>query len=411
MGLAASTVAPFGMSQAQAQQAQAAAANTLSPEIFKLAKPLPELLAAKKYAEAQAILTQLDAFPKKTEFESYYTETVRASIAQATGDKEATVKAYAAIVEAGRLAPADQIKTIQQLGVRYYELKKYPEAINWITRFLKEAGEDRSMRMLIVQSYYLMNDNARTVAELRPLIEADEKAGVTPKQETLQLFASAIINMKDKAGYTEALEKYVRHYPKPEYWVDLLHRVESKPGFPERLILDIYRLQFAANSMMSANDYVDMAQLAIAAGFPGEAKKVIDQGYATGVMGTGSPSDIKTQQKLREQANKFANDDLKSLANGEADASKPGKDGNALANLGFALVQAGQFDKGLGLMERGLAKGLGKRTEDGKLHHGIALAMAGRKDEAIKVFGTVGGTEGAAELARYWVLHLNSSTK
>ncbi len=410
LGLTASTFAPLGMSSAHAQTA-AAPADTLSAEIYKLAKPLPELLAAKKYPEAQAILTQIDAMPNKTAFESYYAETLRATIAQATGDKAGTIKAYMTLVASGRLAPADAIKTIQQLGVRYYEMKDYPAAITWLTRFLKEAGEDRQMRMLLIQSYYLNNDFARTATELRAIIDAEEKAGTKPAQETLQLFASAIINLKDKPGYTEVLEKYVAYYPKKEYWSDLLHRVETKPGFPERLVLDIYRLQFAADSMGSANEYVDMAQLAVAAGFPGEAKKVLDQGYASGLMGSGSPADIKVQQKLREQVNKFAADDLKTIANGEADANKPGKDGNALVNLGFALVQAGQFDKGLALIERGIAKGLGKRAEDGKLHQGIALAAAGRKAEAIKVLASVGGTEGAADLARYWILHLNYAAK
>ena len=406
LGLAVSTVAPLGMSSAHAQAA-AAPTNTLSSEIFKLVKPLQDLLAAKKYAEAQVILTQIDAIPKKTPFESYYAETLRATIAQGTGDKVATLKSYRALVESGQMPPAEMIKTIQQIGIRYYEMKDYPEAITWLTRFLKEAGEDRSIRMLIIQSYYLTGDFSRTATELRTLIQADEKAGIKPKQETLQLFASAIVSMKDKVGYTEALEKFITYYPKKEYWADLLHRMESKPGFAERLILDTYRLQFAASAMTTANDYVDMGQLAIAAGFPGEAKKILDEGYASGIMGSGSPADIKTQQKLRDQANKFAADDLKTIANGEADANKPGKDGNALANLGFALVQAGQFDKGLSLIERGIARGLGKRTEDGKLHHGVALVLAGRKDEALKVFATVGGTEGAADLARYWILHLN----
>ena len=99
------------------------------------------------------------------------------------------------------------------------------------------------------------------------------------------------------------------------------------------------------------------------------------------------------------------------MANGEADANKPGKDGNPLLNLGFAFVVIGQTERGLALMEKGLAKGLGKRADEGKLHLGIAYAMAARKDDAIKTFGTVGGTEGAGDLARYWVMHLNHSAK
>ena len=411
IGLSLSPAGLPGMSAALAQsQPPAAGTDTLRAEMFKLSKPLQEALAAKDYPAALAIVAQIDAMPNKTAYESYYADTARASIAQATGDKLMTVQAYEKLVASGRLSPSDQVKTIQQLGVRYYDLKNYPQASLWLARALKEGGEDRELRMLLIQSHYLTNDFATSSSELRAVIAADEKAGVKPTEPTLQLFASAIMNLKDKPAYTEVLEKYVTYYPKKEYWTDLLHRVETKPGFSERLSVDVYRLQFATGSMSTANEYVEMAQMLIAAGFPGEAKKIIDQGYSSGAMGGGSASDIAVQKKLRDQATKSAAEDLKNLAAGEADANKPGRDGNGLSNLGFALVQAGQFDKGLAMMERGQAKGLGKRAEEGKLHYAIAQALAGRKDDAIKTFATVGGTEGTADLARYWIVYLKTAS-
>ena len=61
------------------------------------------------------------------------------------------------------------------------------------------------------------------------------------------------------------MEKLVTYYPKKEYWVDLLSRLQRKPNFSDRLSLDTYRLSLATGSMSAPADYMEMAQLALQA--------------------------------------------------------------------------------------------------------------------------------------------------
>ena len=82
--------------------------------------------------------------------------------------------------------------------------------------------------------------------------------------------------------------------------------------------------------------------------------------------------------------------------------------GEALVNLGFAWATAGQAAKGVPLMEQGVAKGGLRRPDETQLHLGIALWMAGRKDDALKALAAVGGTDGSAALARVWSLFVRS---
>ena len=48
-----------------------------------------------------------------------------------------------------------------------------------------------------------------------------------------------------------------------------------------------------------------------------------------------------------------------------------------------------------------------KHPDDAKLHLGIAYALAGKKAKALSTLKSVGGTDGTADLARYWIMAIN----
>ena len=58
------------------------------------------------------------------------------------------------------------------------------------------------------------------------------------------------------------------------------------------------------------------------------------------------------------------------------------KDGNDLVQIGYAYVTMGQADKGIPLIEQGLAKGGLKRPDDAQLRLGIAQPSSEWREEA-----------------------------
>lgn len=379
-------------------------AATVRPEIGKPLQAAQDLVKAQKYREALAKVHETDAIGGKTPAETFTIDRMRAVAAYGAGDNETAAKSFEAVIAAGRLPAGDQLKYVQTLGGLYYRLKDYPKAITWLSRYLKEGGDDPKMRALLVQTYYLNNDFARAAQELRADLQADDKAGRTPSEDQLQLLANLAARQNDKAGYASALERLVAHYPKKEYWADLLNRVQSKPGYADRLALDVFRLKLASGQLRSAAEFMEMSQLALQAGFPAEAKKIVELGFQNGVLGSGP--EAERHKRLQSLATKSAADDLKTMGQGEAEAVKS-KDGTGLVNLGFAYVGAGQFEKGIGLMEQGIRKGALKRPEDAKLHLAIAYLQADQKAKAIQMFKTVQGADGTADLARFWVMQVN----
>ena len=87
-----------------------------------------------------------------------------------------------------------------------------------------------------------------------------------------------------------------------------------------------------------------------------------------------------------------------------ADAAKA-RDGNALVQVGQVYVSMGQADKGVALIEQGIAKGGLRRPEDAKLRLGQAqLQAAQAKSKAAATLRSVQGSDGAADIARLWIL-------
>ncbi|MBC7502214.1 MAG: tetratricopeptide repeat protein [Herminiimonas sp.] len=380
-------------------------APQMRPEVAKPLQAAQDLIKAQKFKEALARVREADAVGGKTANEQFTIDRMRASAAYGAGDYETAANAFEAVIATGKLAPADQQRIVQALISIHYTAKDYPKTISWLNRYFKDGGDDPKLRALLTQTYYLSGDYARAAKDLDADLRADEKAGRKPTEDQLQLQANIASKQQDKAGYAAALERLVTYYPTKEYWADLLNRVQAKPGFSDRLTLDVYRLKLASGQMKSAADYMEMAQLAMQVGFPAEAKSIVEQGYKAGLMGTGA--DAARHKRMNDLAVKTAADDLKTMEKGETDANA-NKDGTALANLGYAFVTAGQVDRGIALMEKGIAKGGMKRADDAKLHLGIAYLHADKKADAIKTFKTVQGTDGSADLSRLWVMQANN---
>lgn len=382
-------------------------AETIRPEVATPLLAAEELIKAKKYPEALAKVREADAVADRTPFENYIIDRTRSVAAAGAGDMPTTVKALEAVVASGRAPPADQLRAAQALALTYFRMADYPKAATWAARYVKDGGTDPQIPLLRAKALYLADDFAAAATELRAMVDADEKAATPPTLEKLQLLASSYIKQNNNAGYVLVLDKLLVYYPKKEYWADAIGRVESRPGFPEYLLLDALRLREATGNLTSAPQYTAMAQLALKAGFPAEAKRVVEQGFASGVLGTGA--DAELQRKLRDTAAKQVVEDDRMLAQNARDAGAA-KDGGALLSVGYAMVTAGQFDKGVALMEQGIQKGGINRPDEAQLHLAIAYLAAGQKAKAVATFRTVQGSDGTADLARLWLIHAQRSS-
>ena len=368
------------------------------PEVGKPLQAAQALVKQRKGREAMAEIAKAEAVPNRTAYENQVIAQMKAAAASAAGDNDATIRNNEALL--GKVSGREALPLIQGIAVAHYNKKEYAEAAKWTQRYFKEGGNDPSMRSVLLQSYYLGND-CGSVNKLLGSVAAEESTR-KPSEEELQILANCYLRQKDTGGYVSAIEKLVVYYPKKEYWTDLLARVQKKPGFSDRLALHVFRLRLETGNLTKTDDYMEMAQLALQAGYPAEAKRIVDKGYEVKALGTGNQAD--RHQRLRDLVNKSVEESNKVRAKEEQEAMAA-KEGNDLVKIGMNYVFEGKADKGISLMEQGIKKGGLKRPEDAKLTLGYAQVHAGQRARGVQTLRTVQGNDGAADIARLWVLH------
>ena len=364
------------------------------PEVGKPLQAAQELLRTNRYKDVLAKIREADGVSGKSAYENYLIERMRGSAAMGAGDNETAIKSFEAVIASNKAPAADQLKMVEALAGTYYSAKNYAAATKWATRYFHDGGSSAQMRTLLIQSYFQSGDVTNAAKEAQADIQVDVAAGRTPAEEKLLLLANCYLKQNNSAGYMATIEKLLNFYPKKSMWAEVISKLRKKSGFSDRLSLDVYRLQLATGNLHSTEDYMEMAQLALQAGLPNEARKVVEEGYANGALGKGE--NVERQKRLKDLVDKRVAENQKQ----DEAAAQAAADGNALVNLGFNLGGA----KGIALMEAGIKKGGLKYPEDAKLHLGILMVQAGQKAKAVQTLKTVQGADGTHDLANLWVL-------
>ena len=240
------------------------------------------------------------------------------------------------------------------------EVKDFPKVIELGNKATPLPGVDPSIATYVGNAYYATGDNANTRKIMTEVIAREEAAGTKPEEYSYRILQSACIKLKDNPCIVDQLEKLVTHYPKPEYWQDLNSLLMAQTKNNSQL-LNIWRLADHNSALSDPAEYLEMAQLAIGQGLPGEALATIEKGTQKGVFANArSKQDATT---LSNEAKGAVDLDKSTLAKQDASArAKP--TGDADVKLGAAYLSYGETEKAIEAIQRGVAKGGVKNPDD-----------------------------------------------
>ncbi len=385
-------------------------AKQVSP---KVGKPLQEAIAAVKASkldDALAKAQEADKVAGKTPYETLMVNQVLAAIYAQKKDFANAVKAMEAQINSGDMLAEDQKKMQKQVANSYYQLKNYPKVIEVAGNYVKTDQNDTDMLVLIAQSQYLQKNYKGTTDGVQATIKAARASGKPVQEGWLRLQMSAEHEQGNDAGTATALEQIIAINPKEEDWKALIQYAEKgmrNQGNSNKNALDMYFIKMQVGTLATANEYSDFAQLALQDGLPGAAKKIVDKGFSSGVLGTGATKDREV--RLQTMATNQAAADEKTLAAGEAEARKA-KSGDPLVKAGEAYWSYGQYDKAAELIQEGIAKGV-TSADDAKFRLGMVYISAGKKPQAADAFKGIAANSIPGQLSRLWTLAANSPPK
>jgi hypothetical protein len=367
-----------------------------------VAKPLKEASELVRAGKAKEALAKLNGVTGAGPDDTYMLARIRGAAYQRMGDNGATVQQLEAAFATGKVPGNEAGQLAETIAGIYAQQHNNAKAMQWVEK-AKAAG-DNSAGVRQIQDYVQgsSGDYGQTARDNAAKIQSAESAGRRPDEDDLLRLADAYRHTGNKAGDMQVKEKLVTYYPSNKQYVGIyLSDLPGKSGFSSRFSLDLLRLRLASGNLTAAADYMEMAQLLLQAQLPGEAKVVVDKGYAAGVLGTGA--EAARQQRLRDLVTKTAAENAASLAKRAADA-KVGKTGDDLVAIGAEYVSMGKYDEGIDLMQQGIAKDSLKRPEDAKLRLGVAMLQSGKnKAKAVQMLRSVQGSDGAPDIARLYI--------
>jgi Tetratricopeptide repeat len=384
--------------------ASSALAQGLRAEIGKPLQQAGELLRAGKAREALAKVREADAVGGKTAAEQLTIDRMKGAAAQRAGDNNTAIAAFESVMASGRLSNAEQAQIAESLAFAYSQLKNWGKTTEWANRARAAGSNSASLNQLIAYVQSQSGDYSQIFKDAQAQVNAAEQAGRRPGEDDLLRLADAAKRLGNHAAYSQALERLVLNYPKKDYWNAHLASIQRKPAFADRLGLDVMRLKLANGLITKTDEFMEMAQLALQAGFPVEARAIVDKGYAAGALGTGDQAE--RHQRLKDLVLKQQSETAAGLAEA-ASAAAAHKEGNELVKVGTVYASMGETDKAVDLIEKGIAKGKLKRPDDAKLRLALALAQAPKtRTKGLQMLRNVSGSDGTADVAKLYAVVL-----
>ncbi len=362
------------------------------------------LMEARALAEArnlQGALAKVDeaaAVPNKTPNDTLLVEQTRLAFLTAAQNWGRAATSAQAIIDTGGVPAAEVQRLRQQIATFRYQAGNRDAARQAAEAYIDQYGATMDMHLLLARIGIDTQNHQLAIRHARAAIAA---ARGRPDENLLRTLYSAGAQQNDFGVQFEALGLLVTHYPKAEYWQSMIATARREPGFDTRgLGVDVYRLMIAAELPLTGEQRISMAEEIMIDGWPNEAARVLQAGFAAGDLGQGA--EAARHQRLLERAQSDAARFREERATTEAEA-QASSNGELLVIVGQNYLDNEDYARAAELISAGLERGGVSREQTARLHLGIAQMRSGQDAAARQTFSSIRGGAGAERLANIWL--------
>jgi TolA-binding protein len=395
-------------SPASAQSAACTGGGKISKQIAIPMIAAQDAMKAKKWQESLNKLKEAEAQPgAKSAFDQFHITEIRGYVYTSLHQDADAARELEAGLNSPCMAEAKKPERIKTLLNYFIRLRNYPKATDYGNRAVK-LSNDPEIKILLAQAYYQSGNNKEAIRIMNDTLESGGRA----KENDLLLIRAACDKAGDNNCVTRVFEKLVLNYPKTEYWSNLMDSL-IKGDNNDIQQLNVFRLSNQVNVMKRADQYKEMAQLAIDEQLACEAQAILEQGFTKKVFVDKRDVDVNT--RLLGTAKTKCVTEKAAVASADA-AAKSAASGDASVLVGAQYLASGDAAKAVEALQRGITKGgIAKgapnealKVDEANILLGIAQLKVNNKAEAAKAFKNVKRDQTMTRIARLWALNSNA---
>ena len=312
-------------------------------------------------------------------------------------DNAGIVSAIDQMIASG-LTPADLAASLRFSQARIkYQAKDYASSAALLQQLLAANPGNSEALLLLAESHEAQGQGPMAVATIQKAMAARTASGQPIPQDWMRRAVSLAYKYKLPVVTTLATD-WIRAYPDPTNIRDAVRIYAESSGLADSDQIDLFRLQRAANALKGESEYYRYANIALSKGLPGEAKAVLDEGFASRAIDRSRPvfREVYTVSSSKVAADKA------SLASSQS-AALAGSAAKPAVATGDAYLGYGDYAKAAALYRASLGK-TGADPSLSNLRLGIALALSGDKAGATAAFNAVTGAR--QQTASLWLAWL-----
>jgi predicted Zn-dependent protease len=333
----------------------------------------------------------------KTPDDRYAIAVLQLEAARGAKDNAAIAAAIDAVLGSGKVQQR-QLRGLYAEQANAFTAAKQPaQAAAALQHLIALDPGDAEAQIVYANTLHAAGKDAEAVAMLQKNIAARTAAGQKADETVYKLAVQYAYDAKLPSAI-QITRDWVAAYPSPANWANAFAVYQNLSTTDEASILDVLRLKRAAGALTTESDFHKYAYLAAGQGYPGEAKAVLEEGFAAGKIDRNKPlfKDILAEVSPKAASDKAA------LAGAVATGLSATTARKAISNADL-LAGAGEFAKAAEVYRAALGK-TGADANLINLHLGAALAQQGDKAGATAALNAVTGAN--ADLAKLWLAYL-----
>ena len=376
-------------------------AQVLRPEVHKSLFEAQEAVAANDVSKAIALIVSVLNLPDLTQTEKSFALRSRVALSVKLAQWPAAIDGLQQLLRYPEITDKERMPLIETLIFASQKIKNYDLILEWASKYVSLSGAEPAIRSLLIQTLSMKDQHKQVIDYLQRWDLGNESAKNKPQEADLRALARAYQAVGDKSSYYRTLKLLLKHYPSEDYWADAIYQLMAMPTFNSRLNLEAYRLLENTGNLKTNEDYSEMISLAMTAGLPFEANRLIEIWYKNNSK--NMEGYVGQYEALRSEIKSKVKEDETEL---ERPANKAQNAGGWYA-IGLINFSKRDWTAASAAFEKSFKTGKITRESERQLRYGLSLAMEKRLPEAFAVWSLPFDDDTANEIALLWRLLLS----